>query len=87
MFSFSSGQALGGLAKNLDAGELPLPEEDMVVISEGREISAQNVPLCFEWQVWEHVILNLTLLPAESERQGMRCSVGPLDVHKVVLNL
>ena len=36
-------------------GEPPLPEEDMVVISEGRGISAQNVPLCFGWQVWELV--------------------------------
>ena len=25
-------------------GELPLPEEDMVVISESGDISAQNVP-------------------------------------------
>ena len=67
-------------------GELPLPEEDMVVVSEGREISAQNVPLCFEWQVWEHVTLNLTSLPAGSERREMRRSAGPLDVRKLVLN-
>ena len=87
MFSFSSGQALGGLAGNLDAGGAPTPGGRHGGCSERREISAQNVPLCFEWQVWEHDILKLTSLPAGSERREMRRSAGPLDVRKVVLNL
>ena len=36
-------------------GELPLPEEGMVVISESGDISAQNVRWCSKWQAWEHV--------------------------------